>query len=272
MKFLNRIHFTHLTLMSLSAIAFLTAGLLLAAPVSADTLTLNDGQVLQGKLVSRDENGVVFSVGGQELKFDAANVASLNIDMGGGTAAPAAQPAAAPAPPPAPAPAPAAPSPPAKVTVAAGTKVVVRTTQALDSRKTGAGYKFTTTLEGNLVADGVVVAPAGATVYGQITSSRKSGRAVGNAEMILTFTDITIDGQMKPIVTSGVQAVTDSTTRTTAGRTARGAIIGGLIDGSSGAKTGAAVGAGASLLTSGNQISIPAGTLLEFRFQAPFTP
>ncbi len=267
MEFISHIR---VTIITLGALVLLTASMLLSAPASADTLTLNDGQVLQGKLVSRNDKGVVFEVGGQELKFDAANVASLNIDMGSGTAAPATQPAAAPTP--APAPPPVAPSPPAKVTVAAGTKVVVRTSQALDSRKNGAGYKFTTTLEGNLVSDGVVVAPAGATVYGQITSSKKAGRAVGNAEMVLTFTDITIDGQMKPIVTSGVQAVTDSTTRTTAGRTARGAVIGGLIDGSSGAKTGAAVGAGVSLLTSGNQINIPAGTLLEFRFQAPFTP
>ena len=35
-------------------------------------------------------------------------------------------------------------------------------------------------------------------------------------------------------------------------------------------KTGAAVGLGASILTSGNSINIPSGTLLEFRLGQPF--
>jgi hypothetical protein len=262
------------SILSLCAFAFFTAAILLAGPSMADTLTLSDGQVLQGKLISRTDKEVVFSVGGQELKFDPANVSALNLDMGGGAAAPAAPAAAAPAPAPAPvAPAPApAPAAPARVTVAAGTRVTVRTSETLDSRKTGAGHKFTSRLEADLVSNGVVVAPAGATVYGQITNSKKAGRAVGNAEMSLTFTDITIDGQMKPIMTTGVTAVTESTTRTSAKRTVGAAAIGGLIGGSSGAKTGAKVGAGASILTSGNQINIPSGTMLEFRLQADFTP
>jgi hypothetical protein len=264
------------SILSLCAFAFFTAAILLAGPSMADTLTLSDGQVLQGKLISRTDKEVVFSVGGQELKFDPANVSALNLDMGGGAAPAAAAPAPAPAPV-APAPAPAAapapaPAAPARVTVAAGTRVTVRTSETLDSRKTGAGHKFTSRLEADLVSNGVVVAPAGATVYGQITNSKKAGRAVGNAEMSLTFTDITIDGQMKPIMTTGVTAVTESTTRTSAKRTVGAAAIGGLIGGSSGAKTGAKVGAGASILTSGNQINIPSGTMLEFRFQADFTP
>jgi hypothetical protein len=38
------------------------------------------------------------------------------------------------------------------------------------------------------------------------------------------------------------------------------------------AKTGAAIGIGVSAVTKGEQINIPAGTLLEFRLKAPVTP
>ena len=57
----------------------------------------------------------------------------------------------------------------------------------------------------------------------------------------------------------------------TIGRTARAAAIGGLIGGSSGARTGARVGVGASILTSGTSINVPAGTILETTPVEPLT-
>lgn len=44
-------------------------------------------------------------------------------------------------------------------------------------------------------------------------------------------------------------------------------VIGGLVDGSDGARTGAKVGAGAAILTKGEQINIPAGTIMETRLK-----
>ncbi len=55
------------------------------------------------------------------------------------------------------------------------------------------------------------------------------------------------------------------------GRAARGALIGGAISGSSGATTGSKVGVGVSFLTSGEQVYIPSGTLLEFDLADPLT-
>jgi hypothetical protein len=80
-----------------------------------------------------------------------------------------------------------------------------------------------------------------------------------------------IDDQLFPIVTTGLQAQTENTAGQTARRTARGAALGGLIDGSSGARTGAAVGAGISIVTTGNTINIPAGTLVEATLRQPLT-
>ena len=53
-----------------------------------------------------------------------------------------------------------------------------------------------------------------------------------------------------------------------AAEAARAAAIGGLVSGSSGARTGARVGAGASILTGGAGINIPAGTMVETNLTA----
>ena len=90
--------------------------------------------------------------------------------------------------------------------------------------------------------------------------------------MQITLTQILINNQLKPIVTSGVKAVTDNTAKNTVGKTARFAAIGALADGKKGARTGAKVGAGAALLTRGGKINIPANTLLEVPLAEPFTP
>jgi hypothetical protein len=238
--------------------------------VFADTLVLKDGQRIQGTFVGRTADGVNFEVGGQVMEFKNTNVKTVELGV-----APA--PAEAPAQPPVeaspPAPAEAAPTAASgKVTVPAGTKIVVRTNEPIDSRQHKAGHKFTAKLEADLVAEGVVVAPRGSNVYGQLVAAQKSRRLAGKSEMTITFTDLMVNNQMKPISTSQVQAVTENTAKKTVGTTARAAAVGGLIDGKSGARTGAKVGVGVSVLTSGNQINIPAGTMLEISLAAPFTP
>ncbi len=157
------------------------------------------------------------------------------------------------------------------VTVPAGTRILVETLDHLDSSRQRAGHRFRAKLAGDMVADGKVVAPGGSILYGILAEAKKSRRAVGKAELVLTFTDITINGQLVPIQTSAIQAVTDATTKKSASQVARGAAIGGLADGSSGAKTGAKVGAGAAVLSGGSQVKIPASTLLEFSLVVPLT-
>ncbi|MEH6593185.1 MAG: hypothetical protein V7746_23140 [Halioglobus sp.] len=155
--------------------------------------------------------------------------------------------------------------------VPAGTSFLVRTGQTLSTDNVSAGHRFTARLEADLVANGVVVAPRGSTVYGVVTKAQKSGRLAGKATLAFTLTDIMINNQMRPIVTSEVGGESANTGGKSAGTTARAAAIGGLADGSSGAKTGAKVGLGVSLLTRGNAASVPSGSLLDFRLQQPFS-
>ncbi len=231
----------------------------LAGLVEAAQITLKDGRVIEGELLSSQGDKVVINAGGIEMTLPKSSVAA--IDFTAGASAPAVTPAPA---------APAAQA--AAASVPAGTPLTIRLSDTLDSRRTGAGQRFSGVLEADLVAGAVVVAPRGSRVYGRVVQAKKSGRLAGTAAMTLELTEIMVNNQMKPVLTNQMVASGESTGKTSAGRTARGAVIGGLIDGSSGAKTGAKVGLGASILTAGNDIQIPRGTLLDFRLQQPFHP
>ena len=245
---------------------FVLCGMLLPALVRADQITMKTGQVINGQVLSRADGMVTVNVGGQELKIPEANIDSIQVTLGESSdraAAPATQATAAAA---------STPAPSAKPTVPAGTRLVLRMSEGLDSKKHKAGHRFTARLEADLVAEGVVVAPRGSTAYGKLLSAKSSGRVAGSSEMTVAITDIMVNNQIYPVATQPLQAKTGNTARQSTKRTARGAAIGGLVDGKSGAKTGAKVGLGASLLTSGNQINIPAGTLVETAFRTPFSP
>lgn len=244
--------------------------ILFSVGATADTLELTNGKTMSGTFVGREGESISFEVDGILMTVPAANVTNISIGSGAPAAAPA---ASAPVAAPAPVVAVPAPAPTAKPTVEAGRALTIRLKETLTTGKQGSGYKFTGTLEGALVVDGITVAPAGSRVYGLVQQSKASGRVAGSAEMLLALTDIQINGELKPIVTSALNAVTaKSTGRTSAGRLARGAALGGLVDGKSGARTGAKVGAGMAILSGGNQVSIPSGTLLDFRLAQNFTP
>ncbi|MBC2716596.1 MAG: hypothetical protein HF978_14930 [Desulfobacteraceae bacterium] len=160
---------------------------------------------------------------------------------------------------------------PAPIIVPAGTRMLVRMDNTIDSRQHGVGHMFTVTLDMNLAVNGKVLAPKGSKLYGRLTQAKQSGRLAGKSELLLQLSDIMINDIPHPIVSSGLKAVTENTAGSTAGSAAGGAVVGGLWGGSKGAKRGAAVGLAGSLLTSGNTVHIPTGTVLEFTLQADLT-
>ena len=236
------------------------------ANVFADTLELADGTLLEGDFVGSSNGIVMFNTGDGIEAFPEAEVAGIFLSQGVET-----RQAEAPPPPPAQAQA-TAPAPRAtNVTIPSGTRLVLRTADAIDSRRHQAGHRFRAQLESAIVIDGITAVPRGAFVHGRIAQASQGGRAVGSSSMAIEFTDLMIDDQLFEIATEGMQAKTGNEAGRTAGRTARSAVIGGLIGGRSGAKTGAAVGVGASILTSGASINVPAGTILETRLRVPVT-
>ena len=67
-----------------------------------------------------------------------------------------------------------------RVTVPAGTRILIRTIDSLDSTKQKTGYRFTASLETNLQAEDMVVAPRGSTVYGRLAEASSAGRMSGS--------------------------------------------------------------------------------------------
>jgi len=225
---------------------------LIAGYSLADTLELADGTIIEGDFVGSSNGIVMFNTGDSVEAYPEDQVVGIFLSSGVATAQ-----------------ALAATPEPSSVVVPAGTRLVIRMVDSIDSRRHSAGHKFRGQLEGALISDGVTVAPRGTFMYGTITSAKQSGRMAGSSELAIEFTDIMIDDQLYPVSTDGLVARTGGEGGRTVGRTARSAAIGGLIGGSSGARTGAKVGVGASLLTSGQSLNIPAGTLLETALRVP---
>jgi hypothetical protein len=166
-----------------------------------------------------------------------------------------------------------------RITVPAGTRILIRTVDPIDSSKQKAGYRFTATLETNLQADNVVVAPRGSTVYGRLAQASSAGRMSGSSELTLELTDIVIDGTAYPLLTSTYEikgkGEGGNTAKKVIGGAGLGALIGGIAGGGKGAGIGAAAGAatGTAVAASkkGEQLQIPSESLLEFRLEQPVT-
>jgi hypothetical protein len=168
-------------------------------------------------------------------------------------------------------------APQKKVTVPAGTRILIRMIDSIDTTKQKAGYRFTASLETNLQVDNVIVAPRGTTVYGQLISASSAGRMKGSSELTLELTDIVINGTSYPLLTSDYsirgKGEGSNTAKKVVGGAGLGALIGGIAGGGKGAGIGALAGAGAGTAVAatkkGEQLSIPSESLLEFRLQQP---
>ena len=164
-----------------------------------------------------------------------------------------------------------------RVTVPAGTRILIRTIDPVDSSKQQAGARFTASLETHLMADDRVAAPRGSTVYGRLATVKSAGRMSGGAELSLELTDIVVKGTAYPAITSSFvlrsQGKGSGTATKTLGGVGLGALIGALAGGGKGAAIGAvsggALGTVMSVATPGKQVVVPSESLLEFRLEQP---
>lgn len=164
-----------------------------------------------------------------------------------------------------------------RVTVPAGTRILIRMVDSVDSSKQKAGYRFTATLEANLQAYDVTVAPRGTTVYGVLAQASSSGKFKGSSQLVLELTDIVINGTAYPLMTTDYEVKGKGeggeTTKKVLGGAGLGALIGGIAGGGKGAGIGALAGlAGGTALAAtkkGEQVSVPSEALLEFRLEDP---
>ena len=252
---------------------FITA-LSLAAPMAwADSLELKNGSLIKGKFLGGTETEISFQVGSTAQKYNVADIVSLKFDSDGSASAPAPQPQSS---------LPDDPgtvahveAKPLYVTIPAGTRISVRTIDAIDSTSSLVGDRFQASLEEPLTLEGDVIVAKDALVYGRLTQSKESGTFTGRSQLRLELTGIVVSGKMVPLVT-GEYEVTGrsrgaSTAKRTVGGAALGALIGAVADGGQGAAIGAGVGASAGasseIITGGDQVKVPSETLLDFTLQ-----
>jgi hypothetical protein len=241
----------------------------------ADSLELKNGSLINGKFMGGTETEISFQVGSSAQKYDVTDVASLKFASETPAAGSPARPlslrptedtvSTAPS--------------SGNVTIPSGTRLSIRTIDAIDSTKNRPGDRFQASLEEPLTIEGSVIAPKGADVYGRLAESKKSGTFSEKSELQLELTGIVVDGQTIPLVTGEYEVKGKSRGASTAKRTIGGAAVGTLIGaiagGGKGAGIGAAVGggagAGSEIITKGDQVKVPSETLLEFTLQQDVT-
>ena len=164
------------------------------------------------------------------------------------------------------------------ISVPAGTRILIRVSESLSSANQRVGARFTGQLETNLMAQGIVAAPRGATVHGQVVSAQAAGRMAGGSDLALELTDIVVNDTAHPIVTNTYQLQGQGQGGRTARSVATGAGLGTVIGAIAGGGRGAVIGAagGGALGTAraaggggGQQVNFAQGSLLEFRLQQP---
>jgi hypothetical protein len=157
-------------------------------------------------------------------------------------------------------------------TVPAGARLMVKMIDAVDSDKSQPNDRFRGSLEAPLMAGDTIVAPKGTTVFGRLLTAESSGRGSGG-QLEFDLTDIMINGQMHSLATSSNQAEGQSPSGQTGTGAKTGAAVGAVTGGLGGAMRGAGAGAVAGAIsggtTSGQRVSVPAGTLVEFTLDHP---
>jgi hypothetical protein len=167
---------------------------------------------------------------------------------------------------------------PAELTLKPGAFVTVRINEMLNSNRNLIGDGFSAVLTQPMVADGVVVAQRGQTVYGQVAQARKS--SAGEPSILaLQLTGLTlVDGEQATVQSQlasweGGHTPAGAQAGTVIGAAAVGAGIGAAVRWGTGAAIGGgaglAVGAIAALVTRNRPTVVYPETVMTFRLDAP---
>jgi hypothetical protein len=236
----------------------------------ADTITLRNGQVVNGTFLGGTARLVRVDVGDQVQTFDITDI--VRIEFGG-------PPPQAPPPPPREEAMAPPPNPPVLgVTLPAGMNFTIRMIDAVDSQTSHTGQTFAASLDAPVTdAEGNEIIPRGADVVVKLVDSKQSGKIAGRTELALSLMAIRVKGQLVDINTQTVSEKSTNRAGRSAGTIGGGAIGGAILGGILGGGKGAAIGAGAGgaggtaveLATKGQRVRVPSETRLTFVLDNP---
>ena len=173
------------------------------------------------------------------------------------------------------------PPPPAAMatsgTLPAGTNLVIRMIDAVDSETNRVGQTFRASLDQPVMVDGETLIPRGADAVVKLVDAKESGKLTGRADLTLSLQSVSVNGRMLDINTQSINKESGSqgekTAKVAGGTAAVGAIIGAIAGGGKGAAigagAGAAAGAGSQVITGGQRVRIPSETRLTFVLDNP---
>jgi hypothetical protein len=168
------------------------------------------------------------------------------------------------------------PPKPVKVTVPQNTAMTVRLNQAVGSKVSASGQKFSGKLAQPVVIEGKTVVPAGTEFAGTVMQAVPAGRLAGGATLRIALSSFNLEGTEYRVQTAPVVRVSQGKGKRTAefagGGAALGAAIGAIAGGGKGALIGAAAGAGGGAAGSAftgtaRDIVMPAESLVTFKLK-----
>jgi hypothetical protein len=220
------------------------------AAMAADTVTLRDGRVVTGIYLGGTAREVKIEAGDQIQTWDVANVS--RIDFGGAQEWRGRETSSA----------------VGSILLPAGTKLVIRMIDGVDSERNSVGQRFAASLDEPVVIDGQTVIPRGADVIVKLVEAKESGKFEGRTSLTLDLMSVMVNGRMVDVNTETVTEESSSRGKRTAkvvgGTAALGTIAGGGKGAAIGLGAGAAAGAGAEILTKGQRVKIPSESRLTF--------
>jgi hypothetical protein len=158
------------------------------------------------------------------------------------------------------------------VAIPDGTEIAVRLDRSLSSRTARPEDRIEASVAEPVRVDGVVAVPAGASVKGIVQSVEPARRPAHGGRLELAFDSLErSEGRTVPIRSRVVSLKEDSVDKSKVGiGAALGGILGAVLDGGKGALIGVLVGGGGAMVgTKGDEVELPAGTILTLRLERP---
>lgn len=193
-------------------------------------------------------------------------------------AKPAATTAQVPPPPPAKStPPPPPPPPPPPLVIPSGTQFAVQLSSPVTTKTAKVGDTVNATLVSDIMVDGKVAVPAGATVQGSVTQVVSGSNKIGGTPTLgLTFSQLYPNPDTAVAISGNITQAGQSETGKDTAKIAGGALIGGVIghqiDHDKGRYIGGLLGAAGGAVAAqktGGEVELPAGTTVGFVLDAP---
>lgn len=249
----------------------------------ADTLILRDGAQHTGRFISGSGNTILFQDdNGRRQSYNLSDVQSIQFESGrsgamnnrgryntDGQTISSASPVRN-----------ANVNMSAARTIPAGTNIVVRSNEAIDSTSASEGQTFPASVSQDIVdTAGNVVVPRGSEAE-LVVRNANSGGTTGSPDLVLDLQSLKVGNQRylvssTPVTETNNQGLGKNkrTAEMVGGGALLGTLIGAVAGGGKGAAigavAGAAAGAGAQVLTRGKEVKVPAETQLTFSLQQP---